>query len=1361
MTEISDALSLEFGAALFIEGERIPFGVVSLERGGGMPALTFTTPGTNELRDLPDNARVHFCTRDPVHGDWVQRFEGEITNRGTGHSTASRYVTFAAVHLTRHLNLFALPSFDVSYATAAMVQGLDQTSGSTYTVTGNVLELFEPSKMKDRVNQYFDDLKKNSPNYVLNTVEVKVKAQFAVIDPKLMKISDWILGAYFVFAARIQESRIADSYTRHALRWYRLTERFIFPRNPVVNWPDLYSNVLSQIVTQSVQQSETRITLLELIRHVASLFLYDVAILPDAGDWREQIQVKPAAHFAPIPQCNVIYPILMREFQFVEDFVNRPTRIECTLNPPKFFGDPEQVKSSLAKYFKYFAPAELQYKWEKITHEIWPKVGSGQTPPLTEQFMTNEEVHRGINATYLELPATLTQAIMQLASAPKDGVQPRLTNESDPGKQITIAASALTLDDAANRTLKYKAFLCQHLGDAGGFTDKSARLKLGHNLFRVLDDKTRQYVLKEQFEIAAPTGGNDPWQSSRRVIVMETPLKPDVPAKAGTAIAPNNDAQLIVGGAHFVIGPTGIVAQVLPRYHHLFWEPYALPFGLYIKGVGPVANLNGSIPYYGGKLRQGGNKPRMTHTKHNFEIDKYLNHEVTAVPDLLALNVSGKTNLLLINMEGAVLNLLHAPAGTTYRIVVETLQADLLNKNLVSWVVRNDLTDKDIVTRRSPDASLNPFEAPFESTNAVIIEVPGFTIPGDATMDDQNRVTSMVYPPMRVTVFVANPIGVAPTLMKPFHLMDKVTAKSSSVKPVNLLDNVWFNGVKDAGLAVTQSTPGNPGSVVIALTAGGDRVKQLEMAAWIAALVAELDSQEVPPSTGGKAISDRSPKQFKADVTSLPVFIASELYGDVSWSPPASEGDKLRSKVTEFRKTLFDLFDGQFDPKLRSGAYSTPLAAGAAAPEIVLGDAESNQLPTPQTETTTTTNNDYSYLPSANQEAKVELKEGVMEILSKLVSALTNYYYWTARYAGQATTVPMIYNPYIIPQNSCLIVDDTGAGYSVVGYVDSVKEVWNGTTGSVETLASVTHLRRIQTPGVVPIVHDRLERNDDGSLPTVGIISEKAAVLPFRANQTQNVSVLAWEYDEEGQRTSSKKENILNINSRFPQELYTRTTTRVKVLDPATKQLVDKPDNTLTPFIYDGGFGLIGKDGKTSFAEVAHYAGYRPASADDQPKTGESEEAYVLRVTEAYEKFLKFADDAIMNLDTAPESRYSFKQATLESVYSEIYRPIQRVKIAPDDLTIPDGQSETFKTLWAKKKKDMVDRFIANDSLVQFPKATVVDGLIEHPDQITIIGGDIKFVDAIKRMVAAHRQAVQDRNLLLGDGAMAGPDGAL
>lgn len=1009
------AIPYEGRNALYIEGVYCAFSQLQLVVEDGLIArMEIAIPATEEMVTLPRRARVHVLHREIVKDEWICIMEAEIVKRGFQKTDNNRDLFFEAAHVVIHLDGYSIQSLDPAQATMAAMRGTDLTTPTMGAAMGNIMELLHPDAVRSELVE----------------IGITVKASE-------MTFSHWAIAAYRRYTKLIKASRVKDSYTHRATEFHRLFDRMVTPDSRLMKWDQFYATLMGMVYTQSVQGFGGELSFFQLIQTVAQHFLFNVSVLPNAESYKKQIQIRPQTFFNAIPRCNVIYPSMAENVDFMENLETKATRLMAQFMP--LGTSPNQDLTALARYFTVYGPSELQWRWRSINKALTAggtsQAGVANVDPITKAlsviapkdgipFLTREEDQRGICSESWQIPPTLNAAIMALVQkAPaREDESPIPVPESNDA--ISAQAFSMLRDDAeGSRITKYRAFLCMALGDGNGIDPEKFAgpyKKLGRGL------------------IVAPTKGrfaDQPVMTPRRITFLG--LKIPVRYGQGKSYTPVlNPEPLHAAGVNYYIDRKGTIIQVLPRNHHLFSEPVALPLGVVVQGVSneEARLINLQMP------------PKKMSFKASAELAKANFTAFMQAPWPSALTAAGKGEPL-----ESTINQIFFDSGWVSANVPEGLHYVMTDAKFERIAPGDDVT---IIQYTATGGSDKP------QTGIKVLEKLKV---GNIYWLRLSR--PVITKGKLVSIKVVNPLAsdTGATNAKPWLLMGQAPAAGGQTLPASTL-----NRINDPIREEAKVTGGNHFNLVIGLELEDKNSQptkeQVAAAAFLTAIVRELSADKV--GTSKQRLGSEAARGVRIPLVA--VRQARDYYSTSGWP----YGD-IGASVTQIKQQAAQMGDrlyadfNRFDDGLRKGAFSSladRIEKPAEVPDTTI-QADINGGSIVQRNAANANSaiigNDAAIVSRIDVDT-----DSMSHFIDIYAAALVNLQFYNVRFGPQAFSQKMVFNPYLLVGYPALILDDSDARYHLLAHVHAATHVI--TPASAHTVATMTHVRNARHEKLIP-----------------------------------------------------------------------------------------------------------------------------------------------------------------------------------------------------------------------------------------------------------------------------------------------------
>lgn len=1301
---LNPAISYSQTFAIYVEGIKCAFSTAQvMTEEGGIPVLYFTVPATPEMRRIAERARVHCVAIEPTPPySPVVMGEFEIAEKGFDKSTEGRNLVFTALHVTSHLDQYSIMTLDITSSIRALGGATELTEGSLVTATGSILEYLEPNELKKALDEFnATAAAKSDPAFAAFSALPVVNTEKAGTDTgnvKVLTVGDVVFGAFLIYRKFFQQaSRLSNTYTNSAMDIHQLAARFQYPPANLINWPSLYTKLITEFLVQGTGELGGRQTLMDLVRSICQFFLYQVTVIPNAESVTKQIQIKPMTYFNAIPHCNVFFPCMTGSISFKENFTTKPTRMQTMFVPAGV--SPKADLSAFQQELTLFAPADLQFLWQRIVDAT--RQGQSKTTPKVLRskkalvykkpadgipFVTLEEDQRGIVALQYALPALLNNVILSQTfgqAGALESAQPTLPPADTPERAAAVTKQ-LTSPSEDDRVTKYRAFLCLVLGDGSGIQ-------------RAKDFPTSSFFSKGKLSRVHDLVV-DTYMVPDRITLMTHPVTLDF-FRSGI------EADLKNCGANYIIGERGQVVQLRKRNHHTFAQPEAIPYGISLSGVptSDAVRLNAQVPPKG--VSYSAWQRAFRADCKDLVMGNSVAHTITIAPS--ATNLEGCS--VTETEADSLLFMLDSP-NFKYNggQAVSNDTAFLANLKPGSTMVY--LSARDVLNRevRLPSQRFVVQAVHTRDTPSRLVIRLGGRLP-TKTSDNQ---------PILYTVSITNKASLAH--FKPWLFCTSPVRTSPTAINTALIEARKNREIAGrAGISAESLAPGsgNERNLVIAFATTSGRLteQQKDAAAFLIAAVQEL-AVEKPgtskqPNVNQASRAPRAPK----------VVEVSSYFGNVpldTAAPRISPGDVpgIVRKATTYRTALFKEFT-KWDNELNSNKF-VPFNAIVKPGDV----ATDESLPVPFSDNAKVpASADFSPLTNqqvAENESAIDAKllfSSITDVTKGYLRGYLNFQFYNARVAPQNMTLPMPFNPYVTVGYPCLVLDNAVGGYDLVGYAHAVSHEFTPNSGS--TTVTVTHLRRsvAENPLEMELLGEQEEKTKTedqkakeakpGVSPAETVLHAAAreAIIPF-SKQLHNQFVFITPLNE-----SVLVSDLGGLEKTPAKTTVKETTTVVRkgLLDasglPAAEQAIKQLTKTSTPavrytnreivrdpvlyfkylntlasnvhdnpaiipttflpiqlhdletklpplFVYHGGFGL----GRIDQVKTAN------------AKTGVPEEA---RNFTSYAVYLGYNDKDNNQKSTSPESHFVFadtiggldRKTSQFEAYKFIWRGVQRV----------------------------------------------------------------------------------------------------
>lgn len=1001
--------------AVYIEGVYCAFSQVQLvTEDGTVPRLQLTIPATEEMVTLPRRARVHVMHREIIKDEWVCLMEAEVVRRGWQKNDSNRDLYFEAAHVVIHLDSYSIQSLDPAQATMAAMRGTDLTTPTMGAALGNIMELLHP-----------------------DAVLAELALLGITIKQSEMTFAHWTIAAYQRYTKLIEASRVRNSYSHRATQFHRLFDRVVTPDPALMKWDEFYTTLMSMVFTQSAQGFGGEISFFQLIQTVAQHFLYNVSVVPNAEHYKHQIQVRPQTFFNAIPRCNVVYPSLSENIDFMENLETKPTRMMAQFLP--LGTSPSQDLTALARYITVYGPNELQWRWKNINKALTAggtsQAGVANVDATTKAltvtapkdgipFLTREEDQRGIRSESYAIPPTLNAAIMALVqkgpAVEEDSPLPTPEGDDAIGSQ---AFTMLRADDEGSRITKYWSFLCMALGDGNGIDPKKFAgpyKKLGQGL------------------VVAPTKGRfvgQPLMRPRRITIMG--LKIPVRYGEGKNYKPVlNVEPLQAAGVNYYIDRKGTIIQVLPRRYHLFSEPVALPLGVVVQGVSneEARLINLQMP------------PKNLSFKASAALAKANFTAFMQAPWPAALTAAGKGQPV-----GGIINQVFFDSAWVAANVPEGMHFIMEDAKFDKIAPGDEVT----IASYSPSGGPTRQETGIKVVEKLKVGTVYWIRLSRAVIKRGDQVA------FKIVNTLAPDTGA--TTAKPWLVMGQAPAAGAPTLPTSTL-----NRIDDPIREESKVTGGNHFNLVIGLEledkASQPTKEQIVAAGFLTAVVRELSGDKA--GTAKQKLNSESARGVRIPLSAVR---QAKDYFSTSGYPYAELGGavvQIRSEAAIIGNRLYADFN-RFDEGLRKGGFS-PLADKIEVPsEVADSTLQADINAGSVVQRTSAIANSASAGKDAVTVSRIDLDtQSMAYFIDKYAAALVNFQFYNVRFGPQAFAMKMVFNPYMIVGYPSLILDDSDARYHLLAHVHATTHILTPT--DAYTQATMTHVRNARHEKLMP-----------------------------------------------------------------------------------------------------------------------------------------------------------------------------------------------------------------------------------------------------------------------------------------------------
>jgi hypothetical protein len=379
--------------ALYIEGVRCPFNYLQLGFGDDaipsiraeIPALeaSFNDSSHLSVRNIPPRTKVVVLYKDTNWEDlprFTVVFVGELSDPGFSKTTASKSYSFVATHITDNLASLTLASLQAdTYLNTVIAGQVEEGVNPALTLSGSIYEFFTPAEL----------------------------AKMGNINVDRLDINDFVKLSLRKFLATGLNSPIRQAWPIQAASQYGLLEHcFSYSdEKSKLNWKKLYSLILNYTFRSLLPAigKGSSLSYLSMSKTLAQMFLHQLDLIPNPPKYQSTVMLKPQTAFLPIPSCNVVYPLFTTQYDFVEPWSSRPTRMRQIAQPPS------GIQADLInKYLRNVSPKQLRVKFEE-----YEKATEAEKANIN--LVTEEEKIRGVVDSYNDLPAFISAAIQAVS----------------------------------------------------------------------------------------------------------------------------------------------------------------------------------------------------------------------------------------------------------------------------------------------------------------------------------------------------------------------------------------------------------------------------------------------------------------------------------------------------------------------------------------------------------------------------------------------------------------------------------------------------------------------------------------------------------------------------------------------------------------------------------------------------------------------------------------------------------------------------------------------------------------------------------------------------------------------------------
>lgn len=569
--------------ALYIEGQYCFFEQIVFSQGVGMvPEMEVQIPATSYIKRIPDKSAAHLLFMDvnePVPRPYVW-FEGEVHNKDFQKTaTGSRSFIIRIAHITNILDKIKFTFLRPDEYMEEVISGEDETQVLVANVSGTIFEQFQPQTLMQ--------LSSEDERYAVSNQK----------SPAKFDIHDYVRLSLVQLGIVARNSLVSEQYNIKALDKYNFipekfdpnvlpTDRFYHPttgtgenthpKGSRLQWADLLNAIMQYYYASMIAREGGQMTYMEMVTHLLQIFAHEFMINSAPRKFNQTLQVKPSTVFAPVPTCNIIYPIHQTAYRYNEPYDQKPTRMLQITHSPVLSKEQER---GFRRFLRQFAPKELSDLFKLYEKTLDENKLSGNVPgetvmeaikkTLRDQLypndkekkfslVTEEERRRGIIESRNEIPGYLTSAMEIALTDPKDFNKAQnisgVTFQYDPryNPQTRFYQSEITnLTDDMENALKYKYFdpILRTLEKSNVNKSDLASNVLGFVPKRITIVSTRDFALPIRINLADKTTTN--YENYK---------------------------------AHYIIDSTGIhLNPAYGRYYGLFKEAEgALPYAFYL-----------------------------------------------------------------------------------------------------------------------------------------------------------------------------------------------------------------------------------------------------------------------------------------------------------------------------------------------------------------------------------------------------------------------------------------------------------------------------------------------------------------------------------------------------------------------------------------------------------------------------------------------------------------------------------------------------------------------------------------------------------------------------------------------------------
>jgi hypothetical protein len=408
MPKPAQGIPLDF--KVYLEGIQVPVNQIVVTSTMGSPAsAVLTVLATNKALDIQPRTSVHIFYLDPHENytsdygaDFADRpvyrmlFEGEIVAIGFEKTTQSRQMILQCLDISNN--------FD--YAHKFIIEGIDPLINSQF---------YSVAAGSDPVSDFDGD---GSP--ITLTIAKFVTGQSTLAEGirELVKAT---------FSGTSKEIK-SNAFLRNVQSRFKISNKvFALPDSDVVKLVAVKR--LEDVMARSLQKHSPVYTLTELINDFLTYIQYQKSsVLAPAykNNTFNSIVFTPKTWFTAPPKCNVLFPDMIRNIGYQDNFLQMPTRMLMQAGPFSF--NKNEAQNKILAATTYLAPSELA--------GLLPTGSRGSSKPNLDYAskLTGEERIKGIVPVFRVL--TQPEFIAQLSSK-QDGP------ETAPGKESNSSRNYL------------------------------------------------------------------------------------------------------------------------------------------------------------------------------------------------------------------------------------------------------------------------------------------------------------------------------------------------------------------------------------------------------------------------------------------------------------------------------------------------------------------------------------------------------------------------------------------------------------------------------------------------------------------------------------------------------------------------------------------------------------------------------------------------------------------------------------------------------------------------------------------------------------------------------------------------------